>query len=141
LTHVEDLGSMVIVPKPLPMLEDTSPLRCAPLSTAGMVPVDDAVAMAVRLKALADPVRIQLVSLLLARSDGRACTCDLAPAVRLSEPTVSHHLKRLLGAGLVTKRRLGGNVYYRLVPDALRAISRVLDVPESHPAATPSRAS
>jgi ArsR family transcriptional regulator, arsenate/arsenite/antimonite-responsive transcriptional repressor len=122
---------MVLVPKPLPMLEDTSPISCAPLATNGMVPADDAVAVAVRLRALADPKRIQLVSLLLSRPDREACTCDLAPAVGLSEPTVSHHLKQLLGAGLVTKRRLGGNVFYRLAPDALRAISRVLDVPEA----------
>ena len=116
------------MPKQLPLLADTSPIVCAPLSSAGMVSVDDAVALAVRLKALADPVRIQLVSLLLTRSEFRACTCDLAPAVGLSEPTVSHHLKQLLGAGLVTKSRLGMNVHYRLVPEAVQAISRVLAI-------------
>lgn len=92
--------------------------------------LDDASALevAVRLKALADPVRLQLVSLLLAAPELEACTCDLAPAVRLNEATVSHHLKKLLDTGLVSKRRDGMNVHYRLDPDAMRALSRVLNV-------------
>ena len=116
------------MPKALPLLNDRSPICCAPLSTAGMLDSCDAVELAVRLKALADPVRLQLLSLLLTRPDQVACTCDLAPAVKLSEATVSHHLKQLHDTGLVTKSRDGMNVYYRLVPEAVRAISRVLDV-------------
>ena len=118
----------MLVPKPLPLLQDASPICCAPLgSTEGRLSADDAVGLAVRLKALADPARLQLVDYLLAQPDGEACTCDLAPVVGLSEPTTSHHLKQLLGAGLVTKRRDGMNVYYTLAPDAVNAISRVLD--------------
>nr|WP_231134706.1 metalloregulator ArsR/SmtB family transcription factor [Motilibacter deserti] len=89
---------------------------------------DEAVALAVRLKALADPVRVQLVSFLLAQDGLEACTCDLAPAVGLSEPTVSHHLKQLYAAGLVDKERRGMNVYYRLVPDAVSAVGRTLTI-------------
>jgi ArsR family transcriptional regulator len=71
---------------------------------------------------------VQLVSLMLTHPLLEACTCNLAPAVGLSEPTVSHHLRQLHAAGLVTKERRGMNVYYRVEPGALKAIARVLDV-------------
>jgi ArsR family transcriptional regulator, arsenate/arsenite/antimonite-responsive transcriptional repressor len=116
------------MPKTLPLIEDSSPLCCPPLTTASMVAAEDALAISQRLKALADPTRIQLVSLLLSSPAREACTCELAPAVELSEPTVSHHLKQLLEAGIVTKQRQGMNVYYRLVPESLQALARVLDV-------------
>lgn len=116
------------MPKPLPLLRDASPICCAPLgSSDGRLSVEDAVGLAVRLKALADPARLQLVDYLLAQPDREACTCDLAPVVGLSEPTTSHHLKQLLQAGLVTKRRDGMNVRYALAPEAVNAVSRVLD--------------
>jgi ArsR family transcriptional regulator len=116
------------MPKPLPLLRDASPICCAPLgSTEGRLSAEDAVGLAVRLKALADPARLQLVDYLLAQPDREACTCDLAPVVGLSEPTTSHHLKQLLQAGLVTKRRDGMNVHYTLAPEAVNAVSRVLD--------------
>lgn len=116
------------MPKSLPVIQDASPLCCPPLATDKMVSDADALAIAQRLKALADPTRIQLLSLLLSSPTREACTCELAPAVDLSEPTVSHHLKQLLDAGLVTKQRAGANVYYRLVPESLKAVARVLDV-------------
>ncbi len=116
------------MPKPLPLLLDSSPVGCPPLgSPAGRLSAEEAIGLAVRLKALADPARLQIVDHLLAQPEHEACTCDLAPVVGLSEPTTSHHLKQLLGAGLVTKRRDGMNVYYRLAPQALDALSRVLD--------------
>jgi ArsR family transcriptional regulator len=115
------------VPKSLPVLVDTAPLCCPPLGAdAGVPSYEEAVALAVRLKALADPVRVQLVCYLLAQPALEACTCDLAPAVGLSEPTVSHHLKQLLSAGLVDKERRGVNVYYRLVPESVSAVGRTL---------------
>lgn len=82
--------------------------------------------LAARLKALADPVRLRLVGSLLAEPTQELCTCDLAPLVGLGEPTVSHHLKRLAEAGLVTKERRGVNVYYRAVPTAIDALGRQL---------------
>ena len=116
------------MPKPLPLLQDASPICCPPLgSTTGRLTLDDAIGLAVRLKALADPARLQLVDHLFAAPGREACTCDLAPIVGLSEPTTSHHLKKLLAAGLVTKRRDGMNVYYRIAPAALNAITKVLD--------------
>ena len=106
-----------------------SPICCPPLgSPGGRLALGDAVGLAVRLKALADPARLQLVDHLVAQPGREACTCDLAPVVGLSEPTTSHHLKQLLTAGLVTKRRDGMNVYYRIAPAAMAAITRVLDV-------------
>ena len=116
------------MPKPLPLLQDASPICCAPLGApSARLSKDDAIGLAVRLKALADPARLQLVDHLLSQPDYEACTCDLAPVVGLSEPTTSHHLKQLLQAGLVTKRRDGMNVHYRLAPDAMNALSKVLD--------------
>ena len=115
------------MPKTLPLLADTGPICCAPLgSETAMVYYDEAVALAVRLKALADPVRVQLVSFLLACEGLEACTCDLAPAVGLSEPTVSHHLKQLHAAGIVDKERRGMNVFYRLLPESVSAVGRML---------------
>lgn len=87
---------------------------------------DDALAVAKRLKAVADPIRVQLMSILVDAPEDGCCTCDLAPAVGLTEGTASHHLKQLLEAGLVTKERAGMNVYYRPVPDALAALAGVL---------------
>jgi DNA-binding transcriptional ArsR family regulator len=120
-------GTMFFMPKPLPVLEDTSPICCAPLGSAPLLDRADAVALAVRLKALADPVRLQLVAHLLAAPNWEACTCDLIPVVELSGPTINHHLKQLVDTGLCTKRREGMNVYYRLVPEAVTAIARTLD--------------
>ena len=118
---------MGVMTKSLPVLEDASPICCAPLGTSLRLDPADAIALAVRLKALADPVRLQLVAQLLGSDNWEACTCDMAPTVGLSDATVSHHLKQLLSAGLVTKRRDGMNVYYRLVPEAISAIARTLD--------------
>jgi ArsR family transcriptional regulator, arsenate/arsenite/antimonite-responsive transcriptional repressor len=113
------------VPKPLPVLDVSAPVCCAPLAAGAMSP-DAALEVALRLKALADPVRVQLLSLVLSDDDGR-CTCDLAPAVGVTEPTVSHHLKVLREAGLVEGTKVGTNVYYRANRSALGALCRVID--------------
>jgi DNA-binding transcriptional ArsR family regulator len=114
------------MPKALPVLDTTAPVCCAPLA-AGVLAADDALAIALRLKALADPVRVQLLSRLLAEPETGVCTCDLAPAVGVTEATVSHHLKQLRNAGLVQGTRKGTNVYYRAQRDALDALVRVID--------------
>lgn len=116
------------VPKPLPVLEDTSPICCSPLGATQPMTVDDAVGLAVRLKALADPVRLQLLDYMLDQPDQEACTCDLAPHVGLSDPTVSHHLKTLEAAGILRKERRGMSVHYQVVPEAIHAIARALHV-------------
>ncbi len=119
---------MGAVPKPLPVLEDTSPICCTPLGSAGPMTEDEAVALAVRLKALADPVRLRILGYMFDQPNQEACTCDLAPHVGLTDPTVNHHLKRLEAAGLLTKERRGMSVHYRVVPEAIHAIARALHV-------------
>jgi len=113
------------MPKPLPVLDTSAPICCAPVAAA---PMDDAAALevALRLKALADPVRVRLMSLLLAADE--VCTCDLAPAVGVTDATVSHHLSVLKKAGLVSDgERRGMNVYYRARRESLGALCRVID--------------
>jgi len=114
------------MPKPLPLVDTTAPVGCAPLA-AGAVDPDAALEIALRLKAIADPIRVQLLSILLAEADTGVCTCDLAPAVGVSEATVSHHLKQLRDAGLVEGTRKGTNVFYRPRTESLGALCRVID--------------
>jgi DNA-binding transcriptional ArsR family regulator len=123
------------------VLNGVSPVCCVPLSSTATFPVEDAARLAGRLKALADPVRLRLIAYMLSRPNNEACTCDLAPAVGLSEPTISHHLKTLERAGLVSKERRGMNVHYAVDSAAIRALGAAiqLDTPTTIPRATPAR--
>lgn len=114
------------MPKTLPVRDVTGPICCAPLA-AGAMGDEDALEVALRLKAIADPVRVKLLTRILAAESGEACNCELAPAVGLSDATVSHHLKALREAGLITGERRGMWVYYRPVREALTALCGVLD--------------
>jgi ArsR family transcriptional regulator len=114
------------MPKALPVIDVSAPICCAPVSAAPMSD-GDALQLALRLKALADPVRIKLMSILLTTPDGAVCTCDLATGVELAESTVSHHLGQLRKAGMVESERRGMNVYHRARSDALDALRVVLD--------------
>ena len=79
------------------------------------------------LKALAEPTRLRLLSLITARShNGEACVCDLTEPVGLTQPTVSHHLKVLVDAGLLTREQRGRWAYYTLVPETLKAVAAAL---------------
>jgi ArsR family transcriptional regulator len=98
---------------------------CAPLTEAPLSH-DEAEDLARRLKALADPARLRLLSMLLHAPDGEACTCDLTEPLGLSQPTVTHHLKKLSETGLVTGEKRGVWTYYRVNRDALAAAGRVL---------------
>ena len=80
------------------------------------------------LKALADPVRLRLMSLIACHTSAEACVCDLTPAFELSQPTVSHHLKVLHEAGLVERERRGVWIYYRLHPRASRVLDALSDL-------------
>jgi len=100
------------------------PLCCSPLQREPLS-AEDARALAQTVKALADPTRLRLVSLVAAHG-GEACVCDLTAPVGLSQPTVSHHLKVLVDAGLMTRDKRGVWAYYALVPGALDALARVL---------------
>ena len=115
------------MPKPLPVTDVTGPVCCAPMGAAPLG-ADAAVEIAVRLKAVADPTRLRLLSLMLAAPGREACTCELAPSVGVSEATVSHHLGQLRKAGLVASERRGMNVWYRPVPAAIQALAGVLSV-------------
>jgi ArsR family transcriptional regulator len=80
-------------------------------------------------KALGDPVRLRLLSLIGAHQGGEVCVCDLTTAFNLAQPTISHHLKVLREAGIITSERRGTWVYYRLVPAALERMAALLSVP------------
>lgn len=114
------------MPKTLPELDVSGPLDGCSIAS-GALRGEAALHVALRLKALADPVRILIVSMLLAAGDAGGCTCDLAPAVGLSEATVSHHLRQLREAGFVVGTRDGANVRYRAQPLALSALCRAID--------------
>src|SRR3984885_12768843 len=98
---------------------------CSPLS-AGPLSAEQAEQVAPLLKALADPVRLRLMSLIASHEGGEACVCDLNDAFDLSQPTISHHLKVLHDAGLITGDRRGTWIYYRVRPGALTALSQLL---------------
>jgi ArsR family transcriptional regulator len=114
------------VPKSLPVLDVSAPVSCSPLA-AGVMDQDTAWEVALRLKALSDPVRLRLLSLILAAPSGEACNGDLAATVGLSDATVSHHLKALREAGLIVGDKRGTWVYYSPVRPALGALCTVID--------------
>lgn len=97
-----------------------SPLMSEPIST------DQADRIAPLLKALADPVRLRLLSLVGAHADGEACVCDLNDAFDLSQPTISHHLKVLHEVGLLDREKRGVWVYYRVNAAALADLAGLL---------------
>jgi ArsR family transcriptional regulator len=107
--------------------------RSEPLEKCGITPLvreplsaEAAAELAVRLKALSDPARLRLMSLIASHEGAEACVCDVSVGLGLSQPTISHHLKVLRTAGLLTAERRGSWVYYRVVPDALQQLSLVL---------------
>lgn len=100
--------------------------RCCAPETGGVLSDDAAESLARSFKALGDATRVKLLSLIAASPDGEACVCDLIDPVGLSQPTVSHHMRLLVEAGLVTREQRGRWAYYRLVPDALRDVAVAL---------------
>ncbi len=109
---------------PLTLLEDC----CSPV-LGQVITATEAEWLAGSLKAIADPVRLRLISLVAAHADAEACVCDLTAPVGLSQPTVSHHLKVLVDAGILTREQRGRWAYYRLVPDSLDTIARLITLP------------
>lgn len=108
--------------------ECCSPLVSAPLISAPLTE-GEAASYAPLFKALGDPVRLRLFSLIASHEGGEACVCDLTGAFELSGPTISHHLKALKRAGLVDSERRGTWVYYRVHHDALERIGALAAVP------------
>jgi ArsR family transcriptional regulator len=85
--------------------------------------------LAAGFKALSDPTRLQLISLVAAHADQEACVCDLTEPVGLSQPTVSHHLKLLVEAGILSREQRGKWAYYKLVPATLNALAGLIASP------------
>ncbi|MDQ0942015.1 helix-turn-helix transcriptional regulator [Streptomyces sp. V1I1] len=114
--------------KALPLLEPDADLDvepcCAPL-TERPLSAEEAVRTAAMFKALGDPVRLRLFSAIASHEGGEACVCDISD-VGVSQPTVSHHLKKLREAGLLTSERRGTWVYYRVAPSVLAAMGKML---------------
>ena len=117
-------GQGVAVTTTLPIVETTGAC-CAPLARAP-ISAEDAARLAVTLKAIADPARLRLLSMVAAHEGGEACVCDLVEPLGLSQPTVSHHLKVLVDAGLLTREKRGVWAYFTLVPGALDSLAAVL---------------
>ncbi|WP_395244559.1 ArsR/SmtB family transcription factor [Agromyces sp. MMS24-K17] len=98
---------------------------CAPLVREPLGPAD-AEQLAHRIKALGDPTRLRLLSIVAASEGQEACVCDLVEPVGLSQPTVSHHLKILTEAGFLSRTRRGSWAYYRLIPEGIGEIAQFL---------------
>ena len=114
--------------KLLPVLERDvaeccAPLACEPLPAAG------AEELAALFKAVADPVRLRLLSMIACHPGGESCVCDLTPAFDMTAPSISYHLKILREAGLISSERRGTWVYYRVNPGVMARMSAVLAPP------------
>ncbi len=116
--------------------QDAEVSCCAGLSAAPLGE-DQAAELAKVFKALGDPVRLRLLSMIASRQGGEVCVCEMTPAFEVSQPTISHHLKLLRQAGLIDCERRGTWVYYWLLPEALAKLAAVLQsatVPVQAPA-------
>jgi ArsR family transcriptional regulator len=98
---------------------------CPPISDAALS-AEDADDLAGALKVLADPTRLRLISLIQAARDGEACVCHLTSPVGLTQPTVSHHLKVLVDAGILEREQRGRWAYFRVLPEPLAALGQLL---------------
>jgi len=108
--------SLPLALEPSEMLACCTPLAREPLDA------EQATQVATLMKALADPARLRLLSIVLSHEGGEACVCDLTPYFDLSQPTISHHLKVLHEAGLVDREKRGTWVYYKARPEAMQAL-------------------
>ncbi len=121
------VGAMAVRKVP-PIAQPEVEACCAPIG-AKRLSMADAERMSRKFAALADPVRLRILSMLATAADGAVCEHDLVEPIGKSQPTVSHHLKALKEAGLVTAQRDGKNIWYTVVPAALDALREVLSVP------------
>ncbi len=108
------------------MSKQVVPLVCCSPLTGDPLSAAEAADLAWVFKAIADPVRLRLLSLIASHAGGEACVCDLTGAFALTGPTISHHLKVLREAGLIDGQRRGTWVYYRVRPQLLAQLSAVL---------------
>lgn len=110
------------------MIDIAASACCPPLAQAP-IPATEATELAAAFKAIGDPVRLQLLSMIASHEGGEVCVCDLTPAFDLTGPTISHHLRVLREAGLIDHERRGTWVYYWVIPAKLTALSALLTVP------------
>jgi ArsR family transcriptional regulator len=115
--------------KSLMVLSPADPAACCPPLSREPLSRAQADLIAPLLKALADPVRLRLMSLVASHPGGEACVCDLADAFDLSQPTISHHLKVLHDSGLLDRDKRGVWVYYRARTDALASLGALIGSP------------
>lgn len=101
---------------------------CAPAGLAAIIERPQAEALATLLKAVADPTRIQLLSLINASTNAEACVCNLTEPLSLTQPTVSHHLKVLTDAGLVEREKRGTWVWYSVNQDRWQQLAKLLEL-------------
>jgi len=99
---------------------------CCPSVTQEILSTEDAQRFAQLLKAVAEPTRLRLVSIIAAQENREACVCDLTEPVGLGQPTVSHHLKILVDAGILRREKRGVWAYYAIIPGALERAAAVL---------------
>ncbi|TFD54584.1 transcriptional regulator [Cryobacterium frigoriphilum] len=129
MTFVQQPVLVPAAPKPtalLPLTDVTDAAACGSSVGRAAIAPADADALARQLKALADPARLRILSIVGAHLDSEACVCDLTDVLTLSQPTISHHLKVLVDAGFLTRSKRGTWSYYRLVPGALGGVAQVL---------------
>ncbi len=117
--------------KSLPLLDPAGTAACCPPLSAEPLSAHQAGPVAPLLKALADPVRLRLMSLVASHPGGEACVCDLNEAFDLTQPTISHHLKVLHEAGLLEREKRGVWVYYRARTQALASLGTLIGAPSS----------
>jgi ArsR family transcriptional regulator, arsenate/arsenite/antimonite-responsive transcriptional repressor len=118
-----------LLERPVRTQTDDAANCCTPLTTDGLGEVD-ATELAGMFKALADPARLRLLSLIANAPGAEACVCDLVEPLGRSQPTVSHHLALLVEAGLLTRHKRGRWAWYQLVPERLELLRSILE-PES----------
>jgi ArsR family transcriptional regulator len=109
----------------LPVTDVSATACCGPLSQE-TIGATEAEAVARAFKALGDPTRVRILSIVASHPDQEACVCDLQEPLELSQPTVSHHLKVLMDAGFLTRSKRGTWAYYALVPGSLDSVAGIL---------------
>lgn len=129
---------MTLTSQPLPLASPAgrADVDCAPGSEpgdccslgGGPISAEEAESLSVRLKALSDPTRLQLLSHIATAGRGDVCACDLAEPLGISQPTVSHHMKKLVEAGLLTREQKGRWAHYSVVPSAFTELRGFLDL-------------
>ena len=117
--------------KSLTLLTPAETVACCPPLSAEPLSAEQAEQVAPMLKALGEPVRLRLMSLIASHPGGEACVCDLNDAFDLSQPTISHHLKVLHEAGLLDREKRGVWVYYRARTEALASLGALIGDPRS----------